>query len=655
MSRRTRTFHKFGSVQPRPTREPTRATTKKRPQWKELVPTNEDSFTFSYELGLGILQQGQLWTPLVLGGWKRLLNNLTTSSQRLDFIEACAALRASLVGCGSFVAAAVKAPGIRYMRGLISSIQHSIDVQLCVHPSQEFNQLACFLGWLKRLPVDIRPDEVALEDYFENDRRLSKVTYEDNTYMSGLEEIWREWFGGFRLTAPLGAFHSSGSTSDAGNVRHEKWKRTGAPRAAKLFLHGDDLQSLVEDLPIAKEEPAKVVIVPKAAGKGRTICMEPASMQFLQHGVAVQLIDYCSTDRHPLSKLVTITDQENNRALCASAWQEGLATIDLSDASDSVSWRLVRALTARLALGRYLSATRSRWTSIGGYLCQFDKYAPMGSALCFPIECYVFASVVELAYRIHSGKTGAGRRIGCSVYGDDIIVPRGLYHLVVEILTSLGFKVNEAKSFSSGPYYESCGVEYLYGVAIKTVRHPRCHLVTTGVVSPERVSMVADLANSMLHLGLLKARRMLLKHYMGVLVHVDGRPDVPFRSLVTWDENGIIPLRETPPQTEFDAALQCRVVKRPVVRPTMSSAPSDWDEASSRMRRRDRRQRLSELYPRLQRVEIREELTVKGVLCLAKFGCFDLIQQGEVEETGNTRTGRLRYRYRVASIPYREK
>lgn len=600
------------------------------------VRTDEESFAFSYLLGVDILLQGHSCGPGVVGSFRRLLYNVLKESDLLGFIEACSAIREDLVTSGRWNSEFSKTP-LRWVRGLMTVVEHAIPVSLIVHPSAVFDAVATFLGWLKRLPVCIREHQVGVQEYLLNDRRLCSVQFEQNLYVSDLAEIWSSWFESFELREPFLPRHGSGSTADAGKVRSRKWASLKADVVAHVCFHYPNLDKIL-DLPRGPlQRTSKVVFVPKQAGKDRTICMEPATLQYLQQGVARQLIEFTHRANHPMSLLVDLFSQERNRVLCSQAEMRGLATIDLSDASDSVSWRLIGHLCKGLPLWRYLYGSRSTSTIIDGQEYHFDKYAPMGSALCFPIECMVFASVVELAYRLHYDKASRGYLSGCSVYGDDIICPSEIYYLVVDILQSLGFKINTKKSYSSGSYFESCGVEYLHGVRINTVRHPRRHLLTRGMASPDDVAMVSDLANDLRSHGYFHARRNLLKSFEDVMVRV-GRHVVPFMDLMDFSPSGCIPMGDPYCHRSWNKSFQ-------------RSGRWVWScEASAERSRYDFLEWKSNVprSPAPHGIDLRVDpkWSRKAVLYLARNHHWDLLREGDIEVVGPRRAGRLRYNLR---------
>lgn len=600
----------------------------------ETLSSRDDkaSFEFSFWLGVDILMQGRSCSPGVVGSFKRLLNNVLSESDMLGYIEACSAIHESLLKHGMWDRGALKLLSLRWVRGLVLAVEHAVPTSLCVHPSNVFDTTLTFLGWLKRLPICIRSTSDSVSDYLGNDRRLRSIQFDRNLYVTDLAQIWTEWFGSFRILDPFLPQHGSGSTADVGRVRAHKWRSLAIDTVAHVCFHYPNLDKAL-DLPRGSlRRTSKVVFVPKQAGKDRTICMEPATLQYLQQGVARQLVEFTHRANHPMSKLVDLYSQDRNRSLCAQAEMLKLATIDLSDASDSVSWRLIRRLCIGTPLHAYLYGSRSFTTILDGKEYTFDKFAPMGSALCFPVECMLFASVVELAFRLHYGQASKGHLSGCSVYGDDIICPSEIYYLVVDILESLGFKVNSQKSFSTGNYYESCGVEYLDSVRINTIRHPRSHLFSKGMVSPDEVTMVSDLANTLRQHGYFQARRNLLTSFNKVKVRIGNRA-VPFMDLMDFSELGCIPIESSYHRLAWSDELQCS--GRRVWSCQLVAKKTEWDFLEWK----------SHYVSSLPRTitSVHPKWSDKAITCLSQFKWFELLENGDIEDVGSRRTGRMRY------------
>jgi hypothetical protein len=132
------------------------------------------------------------------------------------------------------------------------------------------------------------------------------------------------------------------------------------------------------------------------------------------------------------------------------------------------------------------------------------KFAPMGSALCFPIETMIFAAICEYVTRGHCV------RGDYSVYGDDIIVPTQCAGQLMRLLTTLGFYVNTEKSFyqQENWFRESCGSEFCDGFDVTPMRVSRKYAHKTMDV---RIEQYVDLANRAYERGYLNLRAFFLR------------------------------------------------------------------------------------------------------------------------------------------------
>jgi hypothetical protein len=265
---------------------------------------------------------------------------------------------------------------------------------------------------------------------------------------------------------------------------------------------------------------SRLIFVPKTYKALRTVKPEPVTLQFCQKGVQDRLYQYI--ERHPyLSTRIPLRNQGQNRAAAREGSSHGwLATIDLSAASDSVSAELVEYLFAGTELGLWLSATRSEYVLLPDRrVIPTSIFAGMGSSLCFPVESIIFAAICEvvldkvkeLALSVHPIDEFY------TVYGDDIIVPTTWVRGIEWCLGALGFQVNKEKSFSTGPFRESCGVEAFMGHDVTPFLYPfdfvparpckRNHYHR----SPEFAAALASAANrSILEYGMSEFRYALL-------------------------------------------------------------------------------------------------------------------------------------------------
>jgi len=240
--------------------------------------------------------------------------------------------------------------------------------------------------------------------------------------------------------------------------------------------------------------PSEQRFVPKNLKVARSIGMEPNDLMYHQQGVGREMNRLIQSSC--LGKFIRLDDQSINRRLAEEgSYTFAIDTIDLSAASDSVGFDLVREIFPPSWLIPMI-VTRSRSMNTVGGLRHLNKFAPMGSALCFPTQCIVFTAVCIYAACIYAyGKSGAecsfdmwltpskvkdavdlfgafnhrSERLlkPLAVYGDDICVDSRLTHILMSILDRLGFSVNRDKSFTgSQSFRESCGGYYLNGTDI---------------------------------------------------------------------------------------------------------------------------------------------------------------------------------------------
>lgn len=223
------------------------------------------------------------------------------------------------------------------------------------------------------------------------------------------------------------------------------------------------------------EPPTRLVAVPKTQSKPRLIAAEPTVMQYIQQAIAGALVP--ELEKNPnFGSFVGFTDQTANQRLARQGSLDGsLATLDLSEASDRVANWLIEELFSDFPhfLEGIQAARSTRCQLPSGEVIPLLKFASMGSALTFPIETVVFATIALAACLGTSTRptvSNLKRLVGSvRVYGDDIIVPTDKAETVIDWLETFGFKVNRRKSFWTGPFRESCGKDYFYGIDVSIV------------------------------------------------------------------------------------------------------------------------------------------------------------------------------------------
>jgi len=221
------------------------------------------------------------------------------------------------------------------------------------------------------------------------------------------------------------------------------------------------------------EQPVRVVFVPKTQVTPRVIAVEPVCMQYAQQALKDKLVRLLERNRYTGGH-INFRDQTVNQALALDASKTGyFATLDMSEASDRVSLAHVTGMLENLpAFRQWVLACRSTRAELpDGRVIDLKKFASMGSALCFPVEALVFYMSI-IASRILRADVAVDSRSvrfygrDTFVYGDDLIVPADEASAICDDLDSLGFKVNRRKSFWTGKFRESCGVDAYDGVNV---------------------------------------------------------------------------------------------------------------------------------------------------------------------------------------------
>lgn len=193
----------------------------------------------------------------------------------------------------------------------------------------------------------------------------------------------------------------------------------------------------------------KVTTVPKNAKTDRAIAVEPDWNMFFQRGLG-------SAIRARLQRRcgLLLPDAQNRNQLLAreGSITDGIATIDLRGASDSVSLALCELLLPPHVMEMIISL-RSNAGFCDGLIGIYEKVSSMGNGFTFELETALFWAIAS------SVKEG-----DVSVYGDDITVAGTDAALeVIELLEFCGFEVNQKKTFVTGPFRESCGGHYFAG------------------------------------------------------------------------------------------------------------------------------------------------------------------------------------------------
>jgi hypothetical protein len=318
---------------------------------------------------------------------------------------------------------------------------------------------------------------------------------------------------------------------------------------------------------------SRLVTVPKTAVARRTITVEKLGNQFVQQGLNTILRDNIKRDR-VLSSSLDLTDQTHNQKLAMEGSLTGkFATLDLSAASDRLSLKLVELVFGRherflsAALGCRADQVRSELRT-----APLSKFAGMGNALTFPVQSIVFAAICYAAICSSAGLRPTKRTLvrlarNVRVFGDDIIVETAHCHQVVKWLEHFGLKVNTSKSFLSGKFRESCGVDAYDGVDV-TPTYLR-YSTTEAKPTPKHIASWVSTSN---HLW-LKGMHSTSDHLRRIVEeHLKRKLPLVFRrsGVLGW-----VSRRDTSDITHWCRKLQVPLVKGLAVSPVVTEDKLD--------------------------------------------------------------------------------
>lgn len=320
---------------------------------------------------------------------------------------------------------------------------------------------------------------------------------------------------------------------------------------------------------------SKVVAVPKDSRGPRIICVEPLEYQFIQQGVAKKLVSHIENS-DIFAGHINFSDQTVNQKLALAGSENGYwATIDLKDASDMVSLELFNAVWPKHLLKAFHALRTSHAALPSGEVVHMKKFAPMGSALCFPVESTIFyACCVGALMTMRNLSFNVARQL-VYVYGDDIIVPTEHVHAVIRGLEDVGLIVNSSKCCYESSFRESCGVDACLGRVItpQRVRKLPGQRPSDGIAHKAWLAYAANFYA----VGMPQAAMYCYRHVCNVF----GR-EIPITEHETSYLSAVIPdlawSLEDYPEKTWDANLQSWTAKLiTVVEKRRRTTLSSWD------------------------------------------------------------------------------
>lgn len=339
----------------------------------------------------------------------------------------------------------------------------------------------------------------AVEAFYDNERKCAHTNARLDTYVRDffpdgtnfflpvLDEM-RSWIRSVLGRVPrelaLAKFGPGSTFSDKGHYITVPDKIANTPTLTSevidllpMIRESAWMRSLCEESRKSAPEVVqgnRFTTVPKDALKDRGICIEPSINLYFQLGVGAYI------KRRLFRAGIDLKNgQSLHRQWAQSASRNrDKATIDLSNASDTVCKKLVELLLPADWF-QLLNCLRSAKTRINGKWVYLEKFSSMGNGFTFELETLIFAAV---CFAMKSGTP----HVDFHVFGDDIIVPTDKAYDVVALLRFLGFETNARKTFIDGPFRESCGGDFFNGVAV------RPHYVKTNPTEPQHWISVAN-------------------------------------------------------------------------------------------------------------------------------------------------------------------
>lgn len=348
---------------------------------------------------------------------------------------------------------------------------------------------------LLRYPKRLSPagcsalEKASLEKFLSVNKRCKLIDRTESPYY--ITRDMRVILGGLRPKhTSMGEF-SNGSCCDSSKAVIDK-----VLSAVSAFPY-----QMGWNIPITRESESvsEIQAVPKSYKARRIIAKERAGAQWLYQSLRKDLL-LSMESRVPgtvykYSDFITLYDQVRSQDGCAFGSLTGsLATLDLSNASDTIRYSIAREVFPNWVIDR-IDPIRSQALVVGTKKVTPYLFLTAGTAATFPCESLFFLAVAISSIRYFNAV--AGERIPITpknvyVYGDDIIIPTQCASICMEFLSKIGCIVNEEKSFysplSEWTYREACGAELLNGEDVSTQYFSRKTLSPCDAVSIKRLT-----------------------------------------------------------------------------------------------------------------------------------------------------------------------
>lgn len=471
-----------------------------------------------FSSGDGILTKdaaGGVSTPAFLGClYELIFNGQDGTIKEVPDVVAIYFLRQLLV---AFKKVDLPCPEVNIQREIANFIQ--VDAELPV-PDSSWVDDSVSAGWVQRLGRGFALDgDIA-------DRAATLFSDEGEWVLDSIGElmVYLDRVSGY-IVSELGPYspddwsygHGPGAVSNAtrGSFKYDftNWPErldSAFPFADSAFhcwsawtrYHVPPIP-LVAKVMTEHSAPSKLIAVPKDLEKPRLIAAEPLEHMWCQQNLRHYMYERTARSSW-LRNYIKFRDQTQNQRMAVQASIDGrLATVDLSAASDRISC-LVAELFWRGNLPVLLSlrACRTHQCMVNNRVMSLRKFATMGNACTFPVQSLLFLGIAIACTLYARGKLPTPENIEAldgevSIYGDDIVVPVECRIWFEKVMNLLWFKINPKKTYWTGRFRESCGVD-AYGGELVTPAYYRGPTTR----KPESVVMNVEVSNNFYMKGL---------------------------------------------------------------------------------------------------------------------------------------------------------
>lgn len=261
--------------------------------------------------------------------------------------------------------------------------------------------------------------------------------------------------------------------------------------------------------------------VPKNYKTPRIICPEPAYAASKKQGILRAIRD-CISGAPSGMQIFDDSDQSTNQELAFLGSRDGnYATIDKTSASDSISAALMSRILPNDVWEAIWPYYVSWFVTEKGQYVHKDMFASSGDPICFILEGCLFSALEmvaeDLVDEFEGVRTTTRKCYTGRVFGDDVITNVKYYQTYCDIAELLGCIINQEKSYADGPFRESCGTDFFYGMNVSARYWPRKEIDAS---NPERVVSIIQLQHRLY--DIISCRHFLTEFILSVY------PDMTF-------------------------------------------------------------------------------------------------------------------------------